>query len=63
MLTKNYTVTALFFLLILLNYLIPYLVLKDYPTVLGAFLFWCLITVFVALLCFTLILRFWRVEG
>ncbi|RLI02419.1 hypothetical protein DRO30_02680 [Candidatus Bathyarchaeota archaeon] len=57
---KNYTIITWFFLLIFLDYLIPYLVLKNYPTIFGTFLFWCLLTILVALSCFILLLRFWR---
>lgn len=45
--------------LIILNYAIPYTVLKGYQKVAGAYLFWPLITLIVALSCFAVV-RKWR---
>ncbi len=49
-----------FLLLIALDYLIPYTILKGYQSFYGVFLFWSLLTIMVAASCFILVLRRWK---
>ncbi|MCX8204946.1 MAG: hypothetical protein N3H31_04780 [Candidatus Nezhaarchaeota archaeon] len=54
--------TLWFALLLVLNYAVPYTLLEEHRKMTGAYLFWPLITLIVALSCFALMRR-WRAEG
>lgn len=49
--------------LLALNYIIPYTVLKDYNKLLGAYIFWPILTIVVALSCFILVNRWGKISG